>query len=372
MIFKVREQQKKKPVVEEKVPEPKAAPAPKIEERPKPVIEVRPAPAVQKPIEGKPQRGQFAFFSKKEERQVEQKVVQPKAERVRPVPVQKPVEVPEYRPRPVYERPAEQPRRAQAQASTMRDIYASVQKEAEQQLEAAMETQVGELTAKELLGKAKRETRSESESIAAAKNLFCTWHPWRPAYAVCNYCHRPFCFEDTTEYNGALYCLEDIDKVSAGMVEKTGLEYNNISIIASTLMFATFLAFMYFANAQLGYIVGYANNVGFIRFISGITPSYALALLGSITTFFTLVAAILMLAQSRKGYYIGLGTGFANVALFSYQYLNTRTLYLLVISVLAFASLVTLAYSRSAFEEREIPYLETKQYGVEWPNAGRF
>ncbi|MGI0133918.1 MAG: hypothetical protein ACREBW_03050, partial [Candidatus Micrarchaeaceae archaeon] len=217
-----------------------------------------------------------------------------------------------------------------------------------------------------------KETRSESESIASAKGLFCTWHPWRPAYAVCGYCHRPFCFEDTTEYNGSLYCLEDIDKVSAGRVEETGMEYNNISIVASTLMFATFLAFMYFANAQLGYIIGYANSIGFFRFIGTITASYGLALLGAITTFFTLISAILILTQSRKGYYIGLAAGFANVALFSYQFLNTSTVYLLAISILSFASLVTLAYSRSMFEQKEMPYLETKQYGVEWPNAGKF
>ncbi|MDE1869260.1 MAG: hypothetical protein KGH60_04850 [Candidatus Micrarchaeota archaeon] len=374
LIFKVREQ-KKKPVIEEKKPEPKAAPAPKIEEKPKPVIEEAPKPAAQKPPAEapKPERKLFTLFAKKEEKPAEQRI-EPKREAPKPAPVPRPApaEMPVYRPKPVIERPAEQPKRVQPESTTMRDIYASVQREAQQQLEAAVEAETGELTAKEILGKRQRETKSEAESIAAAKNQFCAWHPWRPAYAVCSYCHRPFCYEDTTEYNGALYCLEDIDKVSAGIVEKTGLEYNNISIVASTLMFVTFLAFMYFANAQLGYIVGFANSVGFIRFVSGLTLSYGLALLGAITTFFTIIAAILILAQSRKGYYIGLGAGFVNVALFSYQYLNTSTLYLLVISILAFASLVTLAYSRSAFEEKEIPYLETKQYGVEWPNAGRF
>lgn len=379
LIFKVRGQQKRPAIEDKKKQEAKPEPKPKVlevqrpVEAPKPVIE-RIVPQ-QRPKAAKQEKKPFSLFAKRPNIPEEPKMAaQPKKIAKIPVPQPERVEIPAYRPKPAYTAPAAvQQERAPPETQTMRDIYASVQREAQEQLVAAMKTSTGEFAAKELLAtKGQAQTRTEADSIAAAKNMFCTWHPWRPAYAVCNWCHRAFCFEDTTEYNGALYCLEDIDKVSAGMVAKTGSEYNNISILASTLMFVTFLAFLYFDNAQLGYIVGFANSVGFLNFVSAITESYGFALIEAVTTFFALVAAILILAQSRKGYFIGLGSGLVNVALFSYQYLSTSTLYLLVISILAFASLITLAYSRSIFEEKEIPYLETKQYGVEWPNAGRF
>ncbi|MEM0154774.1 MAG: hypothetical protein QW814_02990, partial [Methanothrix sp.] len=73
-------------------------------------------------------------------------------------------------------------------------------------IEEAVEAAGGNMS--QMSAKKKGKSRSEEESEEAAEGLSCVWHPWRPAYAICNYCHRPFCFEDIVEQNGHYYCLE--------------------------------------------------------------------------------------------------------------------------------------------------------------------
>ena len=60
-------------------------------------------------------------------------------------------------------------------------------------IEEAVEAAGGNMS--QMSDKKKGKTHSEEESEEADQGLSCVWHPWRPAYAICNYCHRPFCFE---------------------------------------------------------------------------------------------------------------------------------------------------------------------------------
>ncbi|EQD58270.1 hypothetical protein B2A_04436, partial [mine drainage metagenome] len=81
------------------------------------------------------------------------------------------------------------------------------------QVATALGNILGTSETESLMGdKEKRITKGEREEREAAEGMYCVWHPWRSAYAICHYCHRPFCFEDLVESNGNYYCLEDIDK----------------------------------------------------------------------------------------------------------------------------------------------------------------
>ncbi|MGC8687180.1 MAG: hypothetical protein ACP5RM_00580 [Candidatus Micrarchaeia archaeon] len=223
-----------------------------------------------------------------------------------------------------------------------------------------------------------KNTRSEQESREAAMGLYCTWHPWRPAYAVCAYCHRPFCFEDLTEANGNYYCLEDIDKVVAKGDSTVYVKYNNLGIVSASLLLASFVVFIYFAEPQILYMIKYSNSVGILEFLSKFGGNFGYVFLGVLLSILMVVAGVLIFVQSRRSFIVGLFVSFGSVALFSYQYLSTGTMYAAIVSVTSFAGLVSLLYSRTAYEGSEIEdFAEEAEspgevYPTEVPNIGRF
>ncbi len=239
----------------------------------------------------------------------------------------------------------------------------------ENEVEEAEEFEVG----KELTERKGRLTRSEEESVDAAKGMYCVWHPWRSAYAICNYCHRAFCFEDIEEYNGSYYCLEDIDKVGTKYSDTITAKYGNISMISAALFIAVFALFLYYSYSQLFYIIGYANQVGFFTFMSKATLVYFMVLGEALFSFIGLLAAVLILINSPKGFILGITSGVFMAAISSYEYLSTGTLFVAVLSAITFAAVISLTYSRVYYtsDTQQAPY-EANDVQVEWPSAGRF
>ena len=237
------------------------------------------------------------------------------------------------------------------------------------QVEEALET-----TGAETYGhRPAKETRAQIESKEAAIGLVCAWHPWRPAYAVCDYCHRPFCFEDIVEHAGRYYCLEDIDEVTKSATQEL-LGYGVAALSGGGLLALAFVAFLYMAGDQIAYIINYANSVGFFTFVGHMQTSYALGLLGVAVAFFELVAGALLLARAKSGFGASLGASLVGVLFFSYLYLNSSTLYALVIALISFASFATLVVST-----RTMRFIETEEFkpteqvaALDFPNAGRF
>ena len=205
------------------------------------------------------------------------------------------------------------------------------------------------------------------------KSKFCEWHPWRPAYAVCNYCHRPFCYEDIVEVGKNHYCLEDMDRISDTYYEELYMKYNSVGFISAGMFMLAFLVFIYFASGQLLYLAGYAGRIGLPAFISDLNYSYATAILGFGLAAFGLFDAVLILMQSKRGYTMGFVIGLSNVALFSYQFLNSGTAYMAFISVIAFSAIVLLAYSKVSYYEvpEQSPYYNAARQ-MEWSNPSRF
>lgn len=235
-------------------------------------------------------------------------------------------------------------------------------------VEEAEELEVGQALS-ERKGKL---TRAEEDSIDAAKGMYCVWHPWRSAYAVCSYCHRAFCFEDIEEYNGRYYCLEDIDKVGTKNADTITAKYGNLSMIAAALFIAVFALYVYYSYAQLSYIISFANQVGFFEFMSKATLVYFAVLVEALFAFLGLIAGVLILLNSPKGFALGILSGVFMASIASYEYLSTGLLYVAVLGGVAFAAIVALAYSRVYYtSEAPMPYA-ANDVQVEWPSAGRF
>ncbi|MCL5092883.1 MAG: hypothetical protein M1128_00220 [Candidatus Marsarchaeota archaeon] len=217
------------------------------------------------------------------------------------------------------------------------------------------------------------ETRFETESKEAAIGLSCVWHPWRPAYAICSSCHRPFCFEDIVERNGRYYCLEDVDKAEPAK-ELENVTYNRLGIISAVMFSAAFVAFLLLGSSQLGYVINFANKLGFFTFISNIKFDYMFPIIAAIVAFFELITGFMILMQARKGFVIGIISGFVAVALFTYQFLATTTFYLLIIDILTFAGVFSLVYSRTIDTVASDVLLgaESAPAPMEFANVGRF
>jgi hypothetical protein len=188
-------------------------------------------------------------------------------------------------------------------------------------------------------------------SRAMAKNKTCALHPWREAYALCAYCHRAFCFEDIIEANKDYYCLEDVDNLPANYVEKTASYGNSASVIAGVLLMISFLVFFYFANANIIYILNSAVTSGIFTFIQQININYALALSEGALVLLGFISAILIMVQSKKGFYIGIFVCLASVTLFTYHYIESSTIYLAVVDMTMFVAFSLLLYSREKIAE---------------------
>lgn len=226
----------------------------------------------------------------------------------------------------------------------------------------------------------KRGTSQQKTQLSreVAKGHICIWHPWRSAYAICDYCHRPFCFEDILEFDKDYYCLEDIDEVSATYKEKLVSSGNAIGTASGVLLMFAFLAFFYFSSAQIIYIFQYINRAGLPFFLANVNYSYSFALIESLLMILALFVAVLIFTQSRRGFYIAELMCLAAVTIFSYQYTNTGTLYFLIVDALVFVAFVGLLYSRAELtagtpEERLLePVSGIHSSMMKYPNVGKF
>ncbi len=269
------------------------------------------------------------------------------------------------RPRPQQPSPIEQakPQAAPPQAPIREKVEQAVQASSTEQAERlrALEAAASAEEAK-LHGPVSEKKMQLESGTEGAKQQFCAWHAWRPAYAVCNYCHRPFCYEDVEELNNEYYCLEDIDKVSRH-AEGVYTKYSNLSFVAAAMLMLSFTVFILFANAQLAYVINAVKTVGLPSFIATINTSYEILILEAGLTLVSLVAAVMIIMQSKKAFILGIIASIGNIALFSYLFLGSGTLYIAVIAAISFAGLISLAYSRVTYASyaTEAPYADLNQ-----------
>ncbi len=216
-----------------------------------------------------------------------------------------------------------------------------------------------------------------AESRYAAKGLFCEWHPWRPAYSVCYTCHKPFCYEDVSEYNNKYYCLEDIDAATISERPQLTFGYNKISMVSASAFLLTMLVYIYFVNSFLIYIGVNAIHTGIqtfllSNFIKSINITYVTLLIGLLILLFVFIGGLLIFAQSRKGYWLSIFSGSISFIFFSYIYITNFSIYGIIISALVLAGLISLRFAVNSKTTEEstqemAPQLETFTYNMQTP-----
>ncbi len=191
--------------------------------------------------------------------------------------------------------------------------------------------------------------KGRAQSREQARGLFCAAHPFRHAYAICAYCHRPYCYEDTIEYQKDYYCVEDIDRVTSHYTETLANEYSASSLLAAFILIGSFVLYLYYSNGQLGYVLKYIieNPYGFV---ASINLAYGL-IIGSLAIMvFTMIGAMYILVGSKKGRIAAAMLSAAAVAvmLFTYQYISSGAIYLVIIAVFEFGAFLATIHSAAA------------------------
>ncbi|MFP3278446.1 MAG: hypothetical protein RXO43_02700 [Candidatus Micrarchaeota archaeon] len=215
----------------------------------------------------------------------------------------------------------------------------------------------------------KKYTKVERESIEAAKGMVCVNHPWRPAYAICNYCKRPFCYADLVEYNGAFYCLEDIDKVAGQAPNLKEIRFNSFVAVSSFFLLVNAAIMGYFIYPQAKFLVNYIGSVGFVGFLNTLTYSYGLSFINLLVVIFSALAGLMLFGKSNRWFYLSWAINAFILIIVSYEYLTMNSAYLLAVSLIAFLTIGTLSYSRLSKSTEEIA---TTQEQINWPRVETF
>ncbi len=243
-------------------------------------------------------------------------------------------------------------------------------------VEEAIKAALGTGQKNTLLHDSKRESKAGAESKASVYGMFCVWHPWRPAFAACGYCHRPFCLEDTANFDGNYYCLEDIDKVASKPIESLSGQYNMLSMISALLLFCSFFLFIYYNGgstaAALYSITGNASKVGAIGALYSISSQDIYAIVGPALIILGVASGILILMRAQLSFIFSIAVSLIIAFFFSYMYIASSEAYYLIypaVTLLALALLVVSKNFTLGREDAETPHT-IEQLG--WANTGKF
>ncbi len=219
------------------------------------------------------------------------------------------------------------------------------------------------------LARAKKVARGEQVKSAAKEH--CAWHPWRPAYALCDYCHRPFCFEDLVEAAGLFYCLEDIDTAIQTLNIK-GDEPPNYAFAAGLALAFTFVVFFYFNGIVTLQALFYAKAAGPVMFAS-FNYAYDMPIVGFAISILSFLAGISIFREGRAAKALGFVFALFMLLFALYDYTVTAPISDLVLVFLAATALVMLVSSTYAYE----PIIDEiqnrpKSKMTEWSNLTGF
>ncbi|MEM0200980.1 MAG: hypothetical protein QXD23_01085 [Candidatus Micrarchaeaceae archaeon] len=207
----------------------------------------------------------------------------------------------------------------------------------------------------------------------SVKGLSCINHPWRSAYALCNYCHRPFCYADLSKNEGKNYCLEDIDQISktqAVLVKKNNI-YN---YAASIFLFLIVVIFLYYSYQQLHYttfnLFNKINSLGFINFIKTISFNYIYQLQNLLILLFSIIGGVLLLFKNEKTIIISVLILVILSMVLSYTYLISNTYYFLYSFISCIICMILIAIGKMS-KIGNLHIAEVTE-GIEWPRVETF
>jgi hypothetical protein len=189
----------------------------------------------------------------------------------------------------------------------------------------------------------------QMKELAATMN--CELHPWRKAYAICDYCKRAFCYEDIVEEAGTFYCVDDMDKIPASAKTVKVVSYGRISTLSVLCFIAILPVYLVLEYKQLAFFISdllaaQITSVPIYKVFLA-NPGFSAGILMAVLSF---IAGGLVLFGSRSGTryatIIGVGSGIV----FVYIYAVTLIIYPAIYAVIAFFAVLLLLYSRSYYE----------------------
>lgn len=215
-------------------------------------------------------------------------------------------------------------------------------------------------------------TKNARQNMALAKGKSCSTHPWRPAYSICNYCKRPFCYSDLIEYNGAEYCLEDIDTVSRISPIQLKMKYNEFVYVSSVLSVIAGSILLYFSFQQFSFFTSYVMKNGFQQFLFSNNYSYYTSGANLAIVALEFVSALIILRPSSKTFKFSAIVAVVAFVLLSYEYLYTYTTYLLATSILALINIGVMSLTRADVADTSEMFSQTKPSDIDWPRIETF
>ncbi len=135
---------------------------------------------------------------------------------------------------------------------------------------------------------------TKTQCIDAAKGMKCINHPWRDAYALCNYCKMPFCYAETVEGKGSYYCANDIGKVQEEMEVNASYAASHILIRVSAMLML--LALAIWAYSIYPQIIFLYNNEAISGMVMSLFHSIGYSSLYVVNAALIVIAALLTLA----------------------------------------------------------------------------
>ena len=207
--------------------------------------------------------------------------------------------------------------------------------------------------------------KNKAQSKLAAKGRKCSWHPWRQAYAICAYCHRPFCYEDISEIGRSYYCTEDVGRAEETDISKASAEYSGVNMIAVAMMVAATIVFAYYSKGELIYIAQYMQSVGFFSFIANLPFEYLIAIIEAIIMGANLIFAIASISQSTFKIVGSMTLNVISIIIFSYLFITSGTEYFGIVSLLSFLSLMMIVQAAASKVKYDTykSYIE-EEYGL--------
>ncbi len=226
--------------------------------------------------------------------------------------------------------------------------YVPIQQVSGDIIDVAMSTMIG---GGEQGGKKPPERkRSAKEMRRIAEHMSCENHPWRKAYAICDYCKRAFCYEDIVEHNGVYYCIDDIGNIPKSVLNAGMVKYSKLSYISAASLVLIAAVYVYFFNPQIAAMLAALKAAGAAKFAAKFTLAEGLLIVEGALALISIVTSILVLISAKRSFMATTVTQIATIGIFSYQYIVTLNIAYSVVAVLSFVALITLAYSRISYE----------------------
>ncbi len=146
---------------------------------------------------------------------------------------------------------------------------------------------------------------------------------------------------------------------------------NSFSMVTGVIFIVNAAVFGYFIYPQSEFVIGYMLKSGIQNFAFQWNYNYSFTMANAILALASALSGILMFTRFRLNHLAGGVTATLLIIAGSYEYLNSSASYLLLVSVLAFASIIALAFTRmsavSMYEgEEPLPH------EIPWPRLETF